>query len=72
MFEGQSQADVDAMLKRDRDFRRLYHHHRDLDKRVMDAELGVLPIHDAMLSRMKKEKLAAKEELVRRWDSRHH
>ena len=38
----------------------------------MDAELGVLPIHDTALTRMKKEKLAAKEELVRRWDRRAH
>ncbi len=72
MFEGQSQADVDAMLRSDSSFRKLYHHHRDLDKRVMDAELGVLPIHDTALTRMKKEKLAAKEELVRRWDRRAH
>jgi len=54
MFEGQSQTDVDAMMKSDPEFRQLYHRHRELDKQVLDAELGVLPLDDTTLVRMKK------------------
>jgi hypothetical protein len=38
----------------------------------MDAELGVLPIDDATLGQMKREKLAAKDRLVRMYDAGHH
>ena len=61
MLEGQSQNDVDAMMKSDPEFRQLYHRHRELDKQVLDAELGVLPLDDTTLVRMKKEKLNAKD-----------
>ena len=44
----------------------------DLDKKVMDAELGVLPIDDVTLAQMKREKLAAKDRLVRLYDNQHH
>ena len=46
MFEGQPQADIDALIKADPEFKQLYQRHRELDKKVTDAELGVLPIDD--------------------------
>lgn len=69
MFEGQSQSERDAVFQSNPEFRRLYHHHRELDKKVMDAELGVLPIDDTTLSQMKREKLVAKERLLRMYDT---
>lgn len=71
MFEGQSQSDVEALLKSNPEFRQLYHRHRELDKQVLDAELGVLPIDDTTLARMKKEKLHAKDRLTRMFAAHH-
>jgi len=65
VFEGQSQQTVDSRMQEDSDFRRLYFHHKKLDKKVTDAELGVLPIDDRTLTRMKREKLMAKDRLTR-------
>lgn len=65
MFEGQPQAELDAVMKSNAEFRQLYYRHKELDKQVLDAELGVLPIDDTTLSRMKREKLAAKDRLTR-------
>jgi uncharacterized protein YdcH (DUF465 family) len=52
------------------EFRSLYHRHKELDNKVRDAELGVLPLDDVTLHNMKKEKLHAKERLISMWDSR--
>ncbi|GLQ95623.1 YdcH family protein [Dyella mobilis] len=70
MFEDQQRDAVEAFMKADAEFRRLYQHHRELDSKVHDAEIGVLPIDDATLLGMKKEKLYAKEKLQRMWDTR--
>ncbi|MCI4567621.1 YdcH family protein [Lysobacter sp. CFH 32150] len=72
MFEGQPQAELDAMMKGNNEFRQLYQRHKELDKQVLDAELGVLPIDDATLAKMKREKLAAKDKLTRMYDASHH
>jgi uncharacterized protein YdcH (DUF465 family) len=72
MFEGQPQQELDAMMKSDPEFRQLYHRHRELDKKVLDAELGVLPLDDTTLVRMKKETLNAKDRLTRMFASRQH
>jgi uncharacterized protein YdcH (DUF465 family) len=72
MFEAQSQAEIDAMMKANPEFRQLYQRHKDLDKRVLDAELGVLPIDDTTLAQMKREKLAAKDRLTRLYEAQHH
>lgn len=72
MFEGHSQNEVDAMMKSDPEFRQLYHRHRELDKQVLDAELGVLPLDDVTLAKMKREKLQAKDRLTRMYDARRH
>lgn len=72
MFEGQAQMELDAILKANNEFRQLYYRHKELDKQVLDAELGVLPIDDTTLSQMKREKLAAKDRLTRMYDVLHH
>ena len=72
MFEGQAQNEIEAMMKSDPEFRQLFHRHRELDKQVLDAELGVLPLDDVTLLRMKREKLQAKDRLTRMFDRRHH
>jgi uncharacterized protein YdcH (DUF465 family) len=72
MFEGQPQAELEAMINGNSEFRQLYHRHKQLDKQVLDAELGVLPIDDVKLSQMKREKLAAKDRLTRMYDASHH
>ena len=72
MFEGQSQAELDTLIKGNPEFKQLYQRHQELDKKVLDAELGVLPIDDTTLSQMKREKLAAKDRLTRLFDTLSH
>ncbi|MFP5373611.1 MAG: YdcH family protein [Gammaproteobacteria bacterium] len=72
MFEGQPQAELEELMKSHSEFRQLYQHHQRLDKKVLDAELGVLPLDDVTLSQMKREKLAAKDRLTRLYESLHH
>ena len=72
MFEGQSQTELEALMKANTEFRQLYHRHKELDKQVLDAELGVLPVDDNRLGQMKREKLAAKDRLIRMYDDMHH
>lgn len=72
MFEEQPQQEIEALMRANPEFKQLYQRHRDLDKKVMDAELGVSPIDDATLGQMKREKLAAKDRLVRLYDSERH
>ncbi len=72
MFEEQPQLEIDALIKANPEFKQLYQRHRDLDKKVMDAELGVLPIDDVRLHQMKREKLAAKDRLIQLYDKHTH
>ena len=72
MFEGQPQTEIDALIKADPEFKQLYQRHRELNKKVADADLGVLPIDDTTLGRMKREKLAAKQRLIRIYDAKPH
>ena len=60
MFEGQSQAEIETLMKANTEFRQLFYRHRELDRQVMDAELGVLPLDDNTLGKKKKKKLVAK------------
>jgi len=69
MFEGQPQSDIDARRKQDPEFKALYERHQKLNKKCMDAELGVLPIDDVTLGRMKREKLLAKQRLLRMYET---
>jgi uncharacterized protein YdcH (DUF465 family) len=71
MFESQ-QKEVEVLMSSDSEFRSLYLKHRELDKQVLDAELGVLPLDDMSLVRLKKEKLWAKDKLTAMWDRRQH
>jgi uncharacterized protein YdcH (DUF465 family) len=72
MFEGQPQAELDALMQTHPEFKQLYRHHKELDKRVLDAELGVRPLDDLALSRMKREKLAAKDRLTNLYAALQH
>ena len=72
MFEGQPQTEVDALIQGNSEFKQLYQRHKQLDKQVLDAELGVLPVDDLTLTQMKREKLAAKDRLTRLYVVLHH
>lgn len=72
MFEDRSANELDSLLKQNPEFKQLYQHHKDLDRRVLNAELGVNPVDDLELTRMKREKLLAKDRLVRLADSLLH
>jgi uncharacterized protein YdcH (DUF465 family) len=72
MFENQQRDDVEALMKADAEFRRLYQRHRQLDSKVHDADIGVLPIDSVTLASMKREKLQAKTRLERMWSDRVH
>ncbi|ALN59593.1 MULTISPECIES: YdcH family protein [Lysobacter] len=72
MFEERPQPEIDALIKSNPEFKQLYQRHKDLDKKVMDAELGVLPIDDTTLGQMKREKLAAKDRLLLLYEQQHH
>jgi uncharacterized protein YdcH (DUF465 family) len=69
MFEGQPQSEIDARRKSDPEFKELYERHQKLNKKCMDAELGVLPIDSSTLGQMKREKLLAKQRLLRLFES---
>ena len=71
MFEGQPQSEIDALIKVNPEFKQLYQQHQKLNKKCMDAELGVLPIDDVTLGQMKREKLVAKQRLLRMYESTH-
>ncbi len=68
MFENQQKEDIEALMKANPEFRRLYQHHQELDSKVRDAELGVLPLDDNALAGMKREKLYVKDRLTRMWN----
>ena len=72
MFENQQRDDVEALMKADVEFRRLYQRHQQLDSKVHDAGIGVLPMDNQKLAVMKREKLLAKERLERMWTERQH
>ncbi len=72
MFEGQPQTEIDELIKSDPEFKQLYQRHKTLDKKCMDAELGVLPIDDVTLAQMKREKLVAKQKLLRLYEQKPH
>ncbi|NDY96689.1 YdcH family protein [Wenzhouxiangella limi] len=67
MFENRQQ-DLENLLKKDEEFRRLYNHHQQLEKRVMAAENGTAPMEDLALNQLKREKLKTKDQLTRIMD----
>lgn len=72
MFEERSADELDSLLKSNPEFKQLYQHHKELDRRVMNAELGVNPVDDLTLTQMKRQKLAAKDRLVRMAETQVH
>jgi uncharacterized protein len=70
MFENQNPDDVQVMMAQNDEFKRLYQRHKELDKQVLDAELGVRPMDDLTLHTLKKEKLKAKDRLTYLWEHR--
>ena len=72
MFESQRREDIEALMKTDTEFRRLYRYHHELDSKVHDVAIGVLPMDDTALTRMKREKLLTKKRLQRMWADRKH
>jgi len=72
MFESKPQEEISHLIANDHEFRRLYQRHEKLDRQVMDAQLGVLPLDALTLRKMKFEKLAAKEQLERLYEQRRH
>jgi uncharacterized protein YdcH (DUF465 family) len=68
MFE-HNEKEMEKLMQRNSEFRILYQRHRELDSKVRDAELGVLPMDDVTLLNMKKEKLHAKDKLTQLWEA---
>jgi uncharacterized protein YdcH (DUF465 family) len=68
MFE-QNQKEIESLMQSNAEFRSLYQRHKELDGKVRDAELGVLPMDGVTLLKMKKEKLQAKDKLTHMWES---
>ncbi len=63
MFEF-DQAIVDALLREDKNFKRLYARHGKLKEQVNNANNGVEPLEDYALEALKKEKLQLKDQLA--------
>ncbi len=64
MFEN-NRDEMETLLKENEEFRKLYNHHQQLEKRVLAAETGTAPMEDLALSQLKREKLRAKDQLAR-------
>ncbi len=69
MFEQHEIEDVESLMSRNTEFRQLVHKHKELDNKVRDAELGVLPMDEVTLHNLKKQKLWAKDKLTVMWES---
>ena len=71
MFEQNQKEEIEALMQSNAEFRSLYQRHKELDSKVRDAELGVLPLDDVTLHNMKKEKLHTKDRLTTMWAAAH-
>ncbi|MEO8671864.1 MAG: YdcH family protein [Tahibacter sp.] len=71
MFENHQKSEIDALMRSNTEFRSLYQRHQELDSKLRDADLGVLPMDDTTLHTLKKEKLKAKDRLIHMWESHH-
>ncbi len=63
MFEFERDI-VKALVDDNKQFEELYNKHHVLKEQVRDAELGVLPLNDAALGNMKKQKLLTKDRMA--------
>lgn len=64
MFEHR-QEQMEALLKENIEFRKLYSDHQQIEKRVTAAENGTAPMADLALNQLKREKLQIKDQLNR-------
>lgn len=64
MFE-HNRDQMEVLLKENEEFRKLYNHHQQLEKRVLAAETGTAPMEDLALNQLKREKLRTKDQLAR-------
>jgi len=67
MFENKREQ-LETLLKQNEEFRRLYNHHQQLEKRVVAAENGTAAMEDLALNQLKREKLKTKDQLSRLMD----
>ncbi|MBF0612776.1 MAG: YdcH family protein [Magnetococcales bacterium] len=63
MFENETEV-VESLLATDEEFRDMYQRHQNLKSQVRDADLGVLPLDQLTVERMKKEKLMLKDKMA--------
>ena len=70
MFESKSQEDVQSFIASSIEARRLINRHRELDRVVIAAKLGLRPVDAQTLVTTKKEKLRAKDRLNYLWEKR--
>ena len=63
MFEYEQDI-VEKLRNTNKLFEELYEEHHRLKEKVRDAEIGVLPLDDFAVERMKKEKLLAKDRMA--------
>lgn len=63
MFEYEQDA-VQALLKANDRFQELYSQHSALKLQVHEAEIGVHPMDDLTLNRLKRQKLLAKDKMA--------
>jgi uncharacterized protein YdcH (DUF465 family) len=70
MFENQQKDQIEALMKSDTEFRSLFQRHQELDSKLRDADLGVLPMDDTTMHSLKKEKLWTKDRLQHMWEVR--
>jgi len=63
MFEFERDI-VEALVTNSKQFEELYNQHHVLKEKVRDAELGVLPLNDVALGKMKKQKLLTKDRMA--------
>ncbi len=68
MFESKNQEDVESFIESNSEARHLINRHRQLDRVVNDATLGLRPVDDRTLVTTKKEKLRAKDRLTYLWE----
>ena len=64
---------VEKLLVDDDEFKSMYERHRELNKEVDKADIGVIPLSDDALHIKKKEKLLLKDqmaEIIRRYQHR--
>ena len=74
MFEFDQDA-VEVLLSDNSAFRRLFEKHSSLKTQVRDANLGAVPMDDATLEELKKEKLLVKDRMaaiIREYRQVHH